>query len=130
MDGVPAAAGASLEGVGLASIMQTDPFVISADARVGEAMRSLADHRVSGMPLVDEGGAVVGFVSDGDIMRYLADQHPFVSGSYSLIEVANNRTIDERLRELIELPVSTIATGQGGHARRPGHAQGCLPASL
>ena len=112
MDGVPAAAGASLEGVGLASIMQTDPFVISADARVGEAMRSLADHRVSGMPLVDEGGAVVGFVSDGDIMRYLADQHPFVSGSYSLIEVANNRTIDERLRELIELPVSTIATGK------------------
>lgn len=94
----------------LASIMEADPYTLSAAAPVREAMRAFVDLKVGGLPLVDEAGKPAGFVSDGDVMRYLADKHPVITGAYSLMEAANDQTFDERLRELIELPVSVIAT--------------------
>ncbi len=59
---------------------------------------------------MDAQGHVCGFVSDGDIMRYLADKTPAFTNSYVFLEAANNQTIDERLRELMVLPVAEIAT--------------------
>ena len=94
----------------LLSIMESDPYTAPADAPVGEVMRELVDRKVSGMPLVDEAGAPAGFVSDGDIMRYLADKHPAITGPYSMIQAANGQTLDERLAELMALPATAIAT--------------------
>lgn len=94
----------------LASIMEENPYTLPAAAPVRQAMRAFVDLKVGGLPLVDERGRPAGFVSDGDVMRYLADKHPLITGSYSLMETANSQTFDERLHELIELPVSAIAT--------------------
>ncbi|MFQ8866979.1 MAG: MFS transporter [Eggerthella lenta] len=96
--------------VGAGPIMEADPYTLPAATPVREAMRAFVDLKVGGLPLVDEQGHPAGFVSDGDVMRYLADKHPLITGSYSLVEAANSQTFDERLRELIELPVSAIAT--------------------
>ena len=103
-------AGVHASSVTLATVMETDPYTLPATARVEEAIRLLMDRKVSGMPVVDEAGRAVGFISDGDIMRYLADRHPLVTSAYSVIMLANEGSFDERLRELIALPVSAIAT--------------------
>lgn len=103
-------AGVHASSVTLAAVMETDPYTLPAIARVEEAIRLLMDRKVSGMPVVDEAGRAVGFISDGDIMRYLADRHPLVTSAYSVIMLANEGSFDERLRELIALPVSAIAT--------------------
>lgn len=94
----------------LASIMETDPYTISATASMGDAMRELVERKVGGMPVVDERGRGVGYLSDGDVMRYLADQRPVATGAYALIEAANGETVDDRLRELVKLPVGDVAT--------------------
>lgn len=94
----------------LASIMKTDPYTISATASMGDAMRELVARKVGGMPVVDERGRGVGYLSDGDVMRYLADQRPVATGAYALIEAANGETVDDRLRELVKLPVGDVAT--------------------
>lgn len=103
-------AGVHASSVTLAAVMETDPYTLPTTARVEEAIRLLMDRKVSGMPVVDEAGRAVGFISDGDIMRYLADRHPLVTSAYSVIMLANEGSFDERLRELIALPVSAIAT--------------------
>ena len=103
-------AGVHASSVTLAAVMETDPYTLPATARVEEAIRLLMDRKVSGMPVVDEAGRAVGFISDGDIMRYLADRHPLVTSAYSVIMLANEGSFDERLRELIALPVGAIAT--------------------
>ncbi len=103
-------AGVHASSVTLAAVMETDPYTLPATARVEEAIRLLMDRKVSGMPVVDEAGRAVGFISDGDIVRYLADRHPLVTSAYSVIMLANEGSFDERLRELIALPVSAIAT--------------------
>lgn len=94
----------------LASIMESDPYTLPASASVRAVMRTFVDLKVGGVPLVDEAGRPAGFVSDGDVMRYLADKHPVITGSYSLMEAANSQSFDERLQELIALPASVIAT--------------------
>lgn len=94
----------------LALLMEPDPYTMPADSTVSQVMRAFVDLKVSGLPLVDAAGHPVGFVSDGDVMRYLADRHPVVTGAYSLMKAANDQGIDERLRELMLLPARTIAT--------------------
>ena len=103
-------AAASLSSATLADIMEREPYAVAADAPVSEAMHALVEHQVSGLPLVDAQGRVCGFVSDGDIMRYLADKTPAFASSYVFLEAANNQSIDERLHELMVLPVAEIAT--------------------
>ena len=103
-------AAVSLSSATLADIMEREPYAVAADAPVSEAMHALVEHQVSGLPLVDAQGRVCGFVSDGDIMRYLADKTPAFASSYVFLEAANNQSIDERLHELMVLPVAEIAT--------------------
>lgn len=94
----------------LAGIVQSEPFTLPATTPVREVMQLFVDRKLGGIPLVDGAGYPMGFVSDGDIMRYLADKHPTVNSVYLLAQAANNQTIDERMRELMDLPVSEIAT--------------------
>ena len=96
----------------LGSIMDWDYYALAPEASTLEAMRTLSERHVSGMPLVDKHGHVRGFVSDGDIMRYLADAHPAITSAYSLVELANRDTIDERLHNLVSHSVEEIATKQ------------------
>ena len=43
---------------------------IRPDASIREAARVMLDHRISGgLPVVDEGGNLVGIVSEGDLLR-------------------------------------------------------------
>lgn len=94
----------------LGKIMESDAYAISPRTPVHDAMKALIEHNVSGMPLVDKHNVPCGFVSDGDIMRFLADKHPAISGPYTLMETVNAESIDDRLHELLALPVSEIAT--------------------
>ena len=98
------------QATGIALLMEKTPFVVKGAMPVGEVMHELVNRKVSGMPVVDDSGAPIGFISDGDIMRYLSECHPAITSSYSLMEAANSQTFDEKLKELVALPVSHIAT--------------------
>ena len=98
------------QSIEIAGLMESTPFVVRGEMPVGEVMHELINRKVSGMPVVDDKGMPIGFVSDGDIMRYLSECHPAITSSYSFMEAANNQTFDEKLKELVSLPVSHIAT--------------------
>ncbi|MDR3363767.1 MAG: MFS transporter [Clostridiales Family XIII bacterium] len=93
----------------LSRIVKRDVYTLHPDDKVLDALRGFVDKKVSGMPVVDDAGKVVGFVSDGDIMRYLADQHTAFKTSYSLIIESGNENFDEKLTQMVRLPVSEIA---------------------
>lgn len=50
-------------------IMRTDIVTIAPDDTVGRLMKLLRDHSVSGAPVIDRDGALVGVVSVSDILR-------------------------------------------------------------
>jgi CBS domain-containing protein len=49
--------------------MTTDPVKVTGDTRLKEAARLMVRHRVSGLPVVDGAGRLIGIVSEGDFIR-------------------------------------------------------------
>jgi CBS domain-containing protein len=49
-------------------VMQTEVVTVAPEATLKEAAALLVEHRISGLPVVDAGGAVVGVVSEADIL--------------------------------------------------------------
>jgi len=52
----------------VADVMQTPVRAVQADATVAEVVQRLADTHVSGVPVVDNGGRLVGVVSTTDVL--------------------------------------------------------------
>ncbi len=52
-----------------ADIMVTNVITIGRHQTVQEAARMLLDHQISGLPVVDGNGELVGLISEGDLMR-------------------------------------------------------------
>jgi CBS domain-containing protein len=50
-------------------IMTTDVITVRPDTSIFEAATLLADRHISGLPVVDEGGAVVGILSESDLLH-------------------------------------------------------------
>lgn len=94
----------------LAGLIKQDAYVLPCNAPVSDAIYFFVEKKIGGIPLINTKGEAAGFVSDGDILRYITDKHSSISGMYALVEAANNQTLDERMRELLELPVGSIST--------------------
>lgn len=56
----------------LESIMKREVYTLPDTATVTDAMQLFVDHGVSAVPVVNAEGIPVGFVSDGDILRFLS----------------------------------------------------------
>jgi CBS domain-containing protein len=62
-------------GATVGELMHRDPIVVRADAALAEAARLLDQHRISGLPVVDAEGFLVGVVSQTDLLRARATEH-------------------------------------------------------
>lgn len=56
-------------------LMTPDPIVIDESATVDEAVRLLEENEISGMPVVDRDGVLLGVISQTDIVRARAVGH-------------------------------------------------------
>ncbi len=57
----------------VADLMQRDVKTVPEDANIAEAVAALADAHVSGLPVVDGAGKIVGVVSTTDILEAEAE---------------------------------------------------------
>lgn len=94
----------------LATVMKTDVYTLSDTATALDAMRLFRGKGISGAPVVDARGRVVGFVSDGDVMRCLADQVPAFKSAWSFVVERGNDDFGAVVREAAGIPVTQIAT--------------------
>ncbi|MBS0416079.1 MAG: CBS domain-containing protein [Proteobacteria bacterium] len=49
--------------------MTRDPIAVSRDTSLEKAATLMVEHRISGLPVVDEAGAVIGMITEGDLIR-------------------------------------------------------------
>ena len=52
----------------VADAMTRDPIVVRAETPLNEAIQILAERRISGLPVVDTAGQLVGVISETDLM--------------------------------------------------------------
>ena len=94
----------------LQALMETDVYTIRSDATLLEAMRLIVEKKISGTPVVNDAGDLVGFISDGDIMRYLARTHPKFTTVYFLAALYSPENgFDRKLAQLLHLNVMDLA---------------------
>ena len=97
----------------LESIMKRDVFTLPSNATVAEAMKLLVDKHISAAPLVNAEGKAVGFVSDGDIMRYLSKRStmmmdPVVMIMQTVDADGGNKDFARKLDELMGMQSLSI----------------------
>jgi CBS domain-containing protein len=52
----------------VADVMSRDPIVVRPETPLKEAIQILAERRISGLPVVDDAGKLVGIISETDLM--------------------------------------------------------------
>jgi CBS domain-containing protein len=56
-------------------VMTPDPIVLDAGASLQTAARVLEENEISGVPVVDDTGALIGVLSETDLVRARATEH-------------------------------------------------------
>lgn len=109
----------------LEGLMKHDVYTLSDDATVLEAMRLLVDKHISAAPVVNAEGKAVGFVSDGDIMRFLSKRSQmYMDPVVMIMRMGEDSTkFDDKLHGLMQMSVRDIGAkgviGVSVHADLP-----------
>lgn len=56
----------------VSEIMTPDPITIAPDATIAQAAGVMLQHKISGLPVLDADGRVVGIITESDIFRLVA----------------------------------------------------------
>lgn len=111
-DAFARAADKALSGFTLAQVMNPNAATVSNSACMREVIAILSSTNTSGVSVVDPAGKLVGYVTDGDIMRYLA-RNDFNMSSPSAgvsLSLQDDEDMEGRLAALANLNVMELAT--------------------
>ena len=91
--------------------MNKQPYFVHSTDSIREVAQILATNKTSGVPVVDEHMKVVGFISDGDIMKYIGrSEGAVLDATLMLYRATDNENFMQRVSELLDLNVMRIAT--------------------
>ena len=104
----------ALSGLTLAEAMNPNAATLASTATMGDAINLIAETDTSGVSVVNERGELVGYVTDGDIMRYLSRLELNVSSPSSGVSLSmkDDETLENRIANLANLGVMELATKQ------------------
>ena len=91
--------------------MNKEPYSVHDTDTIREVAQILAANKTSGVPVVDSENKVVGFISDGDIMKYIGRSDGSVlDATRMLYRIPDTENFMQRVADLIDLNVMRIAT--------------------
>src|SRR5918998_6177683 len=94
-------------------VMSPDPVTVTADTGVEELVRLLGERDLPGVPVVDEGGHVIGMVTEADLVITGEDGGDLHIPHYielmgGLIPLEPLRRFEERLKKAAAAKVSDL----------------------
>lgn len=75
---------------------------------VKELLMVLVTNKIGGAPVTDDVGKLVGFISDGDVLRFLAPKPKNLFGLYHLVYLDEDAKIEDNLEENLQTPISEM----------------------
>lgn len=102
----------TLSGFGLADVMNRQAATVPQTASMKEVISIIASTNTTGVSVVDQNGNLVGYVTDGDAIRYLAraDVNMSMATSGISFAAADDKSVEARIAELADLNVMELAT--------------------
>ncbi|MBS4175281.1 CBS domain-containing protein [Bacillus sp. FJAT-49736] len=90
-------------------IMITHVYKVKETDTVRSVIEKFIEHGISGLPVVNDRNEIVGYISDGDIMRYIGKNTDIVIDSFYYINVIKGEEFEERARKILDLNVMEIS---------------------
>jgi CBS domain-containing protein len=59
-------------------IMTEHPITVTADETIENCMGKMTDKRIRHLPVVDDGGRLIGLISIGDVVKYIMDEQKHI----------------------------------------------------
>lgn len=87
--------------------MITKVITVKPSTTIRDLLLVLTSNRIGGVPVVDDKGHLIGMVSDGDILRYLAPKPISIAGLVYIIEVGE---IEDVIKEKLDTQVKDVMT--------------------
>ncbi len=95
----------------ISNIMEKEVYTAHENNTIAEVLKTLADKKTSGLPILNDQQEIVGFISDGDIMKFIAKQDPRIIDMTSFITVwYDSESFDQKLNDLLQINVMELAT--------------------
>lgn len=91
--------------------MNKQPYFVHSSDSIRKVAQILATNKTSGVPVVDDHMKVIGFISDGDIMKYIGrSEGAVLDATLMLYRATDDENFMQRVAELLDLNVMRIAT--------------------
>jgi CBS domain-containing protein len=71
-------------------------------------IKLMIDHKIGGAPVVNDDHQLVGYISDGDVLRKIVPKQKTIYDLYSLIEAIHVEMSQDKLKDLLDLPVNVV----------------------
>ncbi len=96
----------------VADVMSHDPIVANPETPLKEAIQILAEKRISGLPVVDNTGKLVGVISENDLMWQETGVTPpaYIMLLDSVIYLKNPATYERDLHKALGQTVGEVMT--------------------
>lgn len=94
----------------VAEVMSRDPIVVRPETPIREAIKILADRSISGLPVVDEAGKLVGVISETDLLWQETGVEPpvYIMFLDSVIYLENPARYDKELHKALGQTVGEV----------------------
>ena len=95
----------------LSDLMHSDVYTIAEEQTALDALRLFSEHGISGAPVINREGELVGFISDGDVIATLSRQTPSFAGGFYIAAISeDDEELGRKLSALTSTRVSDIMT--------------------
>jgi CBS domain-containing protein len=96
----------------VADVMAHDVITVTPDTPLAAAVRLLVDRQISGLPVVDEAGKLVGVISESDLIwrEKGIDTPPHIMFLDSVIYLQNSAKYDLELHKVLGQTVGEVMT--------------------
>lgn len=100
--------------VTVADVMTPDPIVVHPETPLNEAIKLIAERRISGLPVVDADGKLVGVLSEADLMwrETGPTPPPYIMILDSVIYLENPGKHERELHKALGQTVGEVMTGK------------------
>lgn len=96
--------------VTVADLIKRDVYTVTANDKVRDILRLFVDKEISGAPVVNNEGKLVGIITDADILRHIKEPTPVVD-LITFVTVYNTEAVlKDKIDDLLEKPVQSIMT--------------------
>ena len=91
-------------------IMTTDPILVTPNTPLQEAISILAEKKISGLPVVDETGKLVGVISESDLMWQESgiETPPYIMFLDSVIYLKNPARYNKEIHKALGQTVAEV----------------------